>query len=353
MKGKSTHFSALRGPRDNQSVAAWFDVIASLLLNGTRLVIASIPHQIVELELYYFGGQHLDPFAHRDPHQRSWGRWYFHRRGGTLRGGSFKGLDITIGPRDAFGGVLIRTLRSTDGKLINGCSLCVDHMLSLTGFSSLIDLDQVITDHPVWSDEAPISLAPKGGTTTRMSRTYGNTVRPEEPALGGLVGETHFVGAGVSKGRLFFPSTELRADETLPAVAPQNEQRSLSVLWSGSCSAILATARVGLTLKRMDHAEDKPRYLMRTYRFLTEPSIPKGKLHTIIALHQSGLTTDAIAEVTKSRRSSIDSYTSAYEQGLEKGSFDQFQGRSLSTGDMCRLHGIWQRVNGSTNADES
>src|SRR5947209_1578323 len=94
--------------KNSERLLEWFDHIAQRLLNGTILMVGGERHRFTEIEFYYHGGKHLDVFTHRDPIQKECGRWYFHRTRGTYRGGSFKGLDLTFGGPDAFGGVLIR-----------------------------------------------------------------------------------------------------------------------------------------------------------------------------------------------------------------------------------------------------
>src|SRR4051812_3609018 len=109
----------LRKPKSFEPVAVqqWFSQIAERLLNATDFVIAGVPHEILEVEFYYRGAEHEDPFAHGDPVQRFPDRWYFHRTGGVYRGGSFKGLDLTFGNRTARAGILIRSLRLPDGEV--------------------------------------------------------------------------------------------------------------------------------------------------------------------------------------------------------------------------------------------
>src|SRR5689334_18097007 len=88
--------------------AAVFRVIADLLLNRATLHVAGRPHRFTELEMYWSGHAHVDPFTHGQPIQRQIGAWYFHRSGERYRGGTYKGLDITFGSSEAFGGILIR-----------------------------------------------------------------------------------------------------------------------------------------------------------------------------------------------------------------------------------------------------
>src|SRR5579859_507484 len=118
---------------DGTIADAWFTQITNRLLNGAHILVNNEPHRLVEIEVYYHGEAHPDPFTHRDPLQKENGRWYFHRTRGTYRGGSFKGIDLTFGDGKAFGGVLIRSIETASGTLIDGPSLCVDHLLAKTG----------------------------------------------------------------------------------------------------------------------------------------------------------------------------------------------------------------------------
>jgi len=149
----------LKTPPSGPVGEGWFDQIAALLLGGVELVAGGEAHTLVEIEFYYSGGTHPDPFAHCDPVQQRDNTWYFHRDEGSYRGGSFKGLDVTFG-EGAFGGILIRTIRASDGKVTNGCSLCVDRLLSCTGHSSVAELDAEIADRSIWDTTSPVHLRP-------------------------------------------------------------------------------------------------------------------------------------------------------------------------------------------------
>ena len=95
----------------------WFTQIAERLMNGSVLMVGNEPHRFVEVEFYYKGEGHPDPFTHGDALQLETGRWYFHRTAGVYRGGSFKGLDLTFGSGGAYGGVLIRGSRRPTAAL--------------------------------------------------------------------------------------------------------------------------------------------------------------------------------------------------------------------------------------------
>jgi len=147
-------------PLNELTIAAWFDRIATQLLCGARLQVAGAPHRLTEIEFYYHDPKHPDPFTHRNPVQYGTGRWYFHRIGESYRGGSFKGIDLTFGSDGASGGVLIRGLEKQDGTLVDGPSLCVDHLVAACGFTSVAALDADIAGRLAWDPANPLHLHP-------------------------------------------------------------------------------------------------------------------------------------------------------------------------------------------------
>jgi hypothetical protein len=153
--------SLLRRPTDladGPKSEAWFGRIAARLLTGCRVMVADKPHRFTEVEGYYNGSAHADPFAHCDPVQKQGGRWYFHRTGGIYRSGSFKGVDLAFGDDTAFGGFLIRGLEEEGGKYIDGPSLLVDHLLATTGKRDVATLDAAMAERVAWDDEVPLRL---------------------------------------------------------------------------------------------------------------------------------------------------------------------------------------------------
>lgn len=111
---------------------------------------------------------------------------------------------------------------------------------------------------------------------------------------------------------------------------------------------ILATARVGLTLKRAGGEPTMPAYIGRRLRFLTRPGqIKKGRVQTLLALHAAGESVEAIAARTGSPRSAIERAVAAYEAGRAALGFASFIGRALRTAELCRVLGAWDAVYGS------
>ena len=138
--------------------AGWFAALADHLLNCTDLLVAGRVYRMAEVEAYYFGPDHPDPFTHKDAVQREFGRWYFHRTAGEYRGGSFKGVDLTFGDGRGTFGVLVRSVVAPDGTLIDGPSLTVDHVLKQTDTTSVAELDRVIGGRPVWDATSPLAV---------------------------------------------------------------------------------------------------------------------------------------------------------------------------------------------------
>jgi hypothetical protein len=139
--------------------ADWYAAAADALLNRAEVVVAGAAFRVAEVEFYVRSAAHPDPFAHAHPVQRNWGRWYFHRTGAAHRGGSFKGLDLTLGDPDAAVGVLLRTVVAPDGAVIDGPSRLVDTLLSLTAAATVAGLDARLGDAfdptaDVWLREA-------------------------------------------------------------------------------------------------------------------------------------------------------------------------------------------------------
>jgi hypothetical protein len=136
----------------------WFDAVAAVLLGRARLVAGGTAFRIVEAEFYLFSDDHPDPSTHRDPLQKTLGRWYFHRSGGAYRSGSFKGLDLTFGDGSAFGGILLRGLEAGGGGLVDGPSLLVDRLLSATGRATVAELDAALGTREAWDPASPLRL---------------------------------------------------------------------------------------------------------------------------------------------------------------------------------------------------
>ena len=111
---------------------------------------------------------------------------------------------------------------------------------------------------------------------------------------------------------------------------------------------LLRTPRVGLTLKRMRKAPEPPRFLMRNYRFLSEPRrISKGKPHMVLSMYAAGAGVDQITLATGCPKGTVARYAADYEAGLLETDFGPYFGAELGTKEICRLYGAWNAHWGS------
>jgi len=108
------------------------------------------------------------------PVQLEDGRWYFHRTRGEYRGGSFKGLDLALGDGASFFGILIRTVVTADGTILDGPCVTVDHLLAQTKTASVAALDGVNQHAGIWDTTSPLHLVeaekPRTATVYQSSR---------------------------------------------------------------------------------------------------------------------------------------------------------------------------------------
>jgi len=114
--------------------------LASDVLNKFVLMVGDKVYNFVEVEMYVNSPDHRDPYVHCSPEQEVIESWYFHKYGGTYKGGTFKGLDITI-PMDneSFGGILIRSI-AIGNEIIEGPCNVVNRILKDIGCASIVEL---------------------------------------------------------------------------------------------------------------------------------------------------------------------------------------------------------------------
>lgn len=236
-----------------------FPRLADTLLNGTVLVVNGVDHRIMEIEVYLDTADHVDRYTHRDKDQGSPARWYFHRQsGGSYKGGTYKGLDITLGfatPRpDTFGGVLIRSIQSGTRGGLNG----VDGVVETVGPCLVVDY---------------LLRETKCTTITDLVAEIGT--------------KTASLDVGVESKVYLRPAPALAR---LP---------------------VFRGPRVGLSYKY-------PELAVRDYRFLTNiGSVTKYKPSLAVNLLLTGKTCEEVAEITGSRQRDVERYQKLYDSGKE------------------------------------
>lgn len=119
-----------------------FPILAQWLLSQCTILCCSRPFRIVEIEFYLFSKDHPDPYVHRCPDQERRMTWYFHKtKKGNYRGGTFKGIDLTLGKPGEFFGILLRSIYDLKTReLITGPCRVVHKFLEVSESSSIQDL---------------------------------------------------------------------------------------------------------------------------------------------------------------------------------------------------------------------
>ena len=107
-------------------------LIRKFIGDTTILHIKDQQYNICELE-YYYNDQtnHQDPYVHSDSLQLDHDTFYFHRINGKgYKEGTFKGVDITFGSNNEYGGLLIRSIKNIKtNELVEGPCLVVQEIL--------------------------------------------------------------------------------------------------------------------------------------------------------------------------------------------------------------------------------
>jgi 3-methyladenine DNA glycosylase Mpg len=100
--------------------------------------------------------------------------------------------------------------------------------------------------------------------------------------------------------------------------------------------------RVGLMLKRVAARTEGTRFVMRPYRYLTEPRrTKKGKLHLVLALHAQGNGVHDIQRLTNCPLRTIERYIADFERGRKEADFAPYFGIDLGPAELCKLYGVW------------
>jgi len=284
-----------------------FSQIAQRLLNEVVVMINGKPHRFIELEFYYQSANHPDHFTHGHPVQSKFGKWYFHRTGHKMsgyKGGSYKGMDISIGghsehadskvkEKTIHGGILVRAIQplfKADGEekkkkskkesFIEGPSTVVDYILSQCGSSGI---EAFVNEHFKGQENTPSAVGSK----------------------------------------MFYIASKDKA--SVPKLS------------------VYSSPRVGLTLKRnLDFGE---RFLMSSYRFHSlAGSMSKGKQHMILSLHLKKKSSADVGTITGANKATVDKYIEQFKKGEKSGKKLNTFGagkKTFSPEDFAGLYGAW------------
>lgn len=115
--------------------------IAKSLINTYVLVVDDKEYRLAEIEFYIKSSNHNDQYTHGDLNQKKFARWYFHRYpNGSYKGGTYKGLDLTLGNDSTCFGILLRSIYCTDSEeLIEGPCRIVNKILELNNVKDVAE----------------------------------------------------------------------------------------------------------------------------------------------------------------------------------------------------------------------
>lgn len=156
---------------------SWFDEVCNELFYKTVFHIKDRRYKITEAELYLNSEEHPDVFAHGSEEQKKTGLFYFHKRGGTYQEGNIKGVDITFGTENRFGGILLRGLQNLEDEAdyIDGPGRLSQRIVDTYGGVKVIDVApdlniDIFDSTDLWLEEIEgeekiIYKAPRHGLT--------------------------------------------------------------------------------------------------------------------------------------------------------------------------------------------
>lgn len=118
-----------------------FVEISKYLFLNTHIKVANKSFRLAEIEFYVCNDNHKDIFTHCNNQQKEMLTWYFHQmsnKAHSYKGGTFKGLDITCGSENGYGGILIRSiLDETSNTIIEGPCKVVNEILGCLKIDSI------------------------------------------------------------------------------------------------------------------------------------------------------------------------------------------------------------------------
>lgn len=268
-----------------------FDTIANNLLNSYVLHVGNNKYRLCEIEFYYKDDKYQDPFLHGYSDQAKFCCWYFHRQNGmNYKGGTFKGLDLTLcgtDKKNSCGGILIRSIYDLDKKiLIEGPCKIVDTFLKVAKQKSVSDL----------VDKLRVANKQKFG-----------------PAYAYMCGNE-------KDGSYMYL-----------------EYDSKNIL---NKEKVFTGPRVGLTLKVSN--KKKQKFIMKNCRYLVYPNlIKKFNSGIVINMYYTGLTKQKICEMTNIKLHIVNKYCDIYDGcDIDSENIDNFSGKNLSTVDLIKLQKI-------------
>ena len=146
---------------------------ANEILNMSILKVRDKTFRICEIEFYKYSSDHRDDYVHKNKEQMQKG-FYFHKhKTGTLKNGTYKGLDITFGEPGVYYGVLIRAIYDKDNDAyIEGPCKVVNYIMEKVDVDVISELAALYSEFSLVpcldNQKEPI----KCGTRIGLSNLY-------------------------------------------------------------------------------------------------------------------------------------------------------------------------------------
>lgn len=279
-------------PLNGSDINNYFHQTAEWLLQQAVLVIRGQNHRLREIEFYFTSDNHQDPFTHCHPLQSTFGTWYFHRMNattGSYKGGTFKGLDITVGNKNCAGGFLIRSIEKIEtNEIICGPSLCVDYIIQQNN-SENIDL---------------------------------------------------FVKTKLQENLSVFSSTQNFL------TLKNGDQVKLGK------KQIIFTGRIGLYFtKKSVSLEQQQKFIFKLYRAVSDTyQLNKGKSLAVVSLLENNKSVDEIKCITHSGNKVIEKYLNCFNKGRNENP-SNYLGNKWSDAELCECYGAVTKKFPNYNSD--
>ena len=260
-----------------------FNKMAHDILNKRILIINGKPHRICEVEFYLYSADHIDPFTHRDKDQSVPNNWYFHKKNGTYKCGTFKGLDMTFRPIvvtynkniGIFGGMLIRSISilnkyGQETDFIEGPCRVVDYILTSCNMPKIKDFVE----------------------------NYG---------------------------------VKIQDNNGLTLIDVPDEMKLYKL------EAIYNSPRVGLTLKNQQDIGLRQKYIMQNYRYVIYPwKYKKNRKLIACQLMEQGWSSEDILNTMNMKPKQVHELEIEYENNKDNDIYE-FSKKNLKVGDIVSL----------------
>lgn len=250
-----------------------------------------------------------------------------------LKGGTRKGLDITIGcaERGATGGILIRAIREVGGKgqVVEGPSLVCDKILSEFGARGLKELveEKWGGNVEIWNRDIGLWVEKVNGKDDSDANEPETVETPPESEEAGHVSAKVTVPTSTLK--------RARADDTSTLTANDDptsaSKRSKTAMTTNSPVAsirlpaplfpLYTSPRVGLSLSNNTPTPRlRLRFVHKHYRYMQNPHLlKKGRQMLAMGMLESGEEPRRVVAVTGVRPGAVDIWRKEMQEGRRKG----------------------------------